>query len=246
VSVSVITYIVPCYNESDRLEEFKSQFKELIEIHNFPVNLIMVNDGSKDNTADVISSICNELSSEFKGLSFDVVSYTDNKGKGNALYKGIAACKTKWCLTIDADCATKPVQLKNWVEEYGINFSETAIYIGNREEGHEMGIVNSSLLRRTLGIVFNFYVKLLTVLKMRDTQCGFKLYPTETALKAFESLTDYGFGHDVEVLIKISKMGIPIHSLPVRWEAVSGSKINLITDGFNMLKHVMKIASKYR
>jgi len=142
--------------------------------------------------------------------------------------------------------ATKPEQLINWKEEYEIDLDKDIVFIGNRESGHALGIVSSSIHRRILGNLFNLYVKSKTSLTMKDTQCGFKLYPTHIAKQAFTNLIDYGFGHDVEVLVKISMNGIEIRSLPVRWNAVDGSKINLFKDGFKMLSHVTKVARKYK
>jgi len=87
-------------------------------------------------------------------------------------------------------------------------------------------------------------IRMLTPLKARDTQCGFKLYPAKLARKYFSELQTYGWAHDVELLYNAYLHGNEIKEMPITWTAIEGSKIRLFRDGYNMLMEVLKIVVK--
>ncbi len=242
-----ITFIVPCYNEANRLVSAETSFIDfLTRFSKYSFKIIFVDDGSIDGTREALGNLCNKIN-EVSSDTATTISYEVNKGKGWALKEGIEHALTDWCLTIDVDMAARPHELMSWRENYNINLDGSDnIFIGSREKGIEDHLVKSSYLRRSIGLVFNQLLKLITGLKYRDTQCGFKLYPTAIAKKAFDNLTDYGFAHDVEVILRIENQGITINTLPLHWEEKSGSKVNLISDSWQMLKTVYKLRKKYR
>ena len=90
--------------------------------------------------------------------------------------------------------------------------------------------------------VFHFEVWLFAVKSIRDTQCGFKLYPSALGKIIFATLQTPGWAHDVEILKRAEKKGIGIIEMPIHWEAVEGSKINLLKDSFKMFVEVCKIS----
>jgi dolichyl-phosphate beta-glucosyltransferase len=238
---------VPCYNEAARLKNAELDFMDFVQ--RFPdlkFKIIFVNDGSSDNTEIALSDLCTKINGHAPKAA-SVVSYKINKGKGWALQEGIANATTDWCLTIDADMAARPHELISWIDKFKIDLElDDHIFIGSREKGIDDHIVKSSLLRRNIGLLFNLILKSLTGLKFRDTQCGFKLYPTSVAKNGFDNLTDYGFAHDVEVLLKLKSQGIQINTLTLHWEEKPGSKVNLVSDSLKMLSTVIKIRNKYR
>lgn len=220
-------------------------FSEFYEKGMLDANTIFVNDGSKDNTAALLEDICAELRRQKPGLSFEYLSYKNNRGKGWAIYQGILHCKTPWCLTMDADLSSGPDEVVNWLEQNLADINQNKVYIGSREQGIKKGLVKSPMIRRWIGLVFNFFVRKLSGLHLEDTQCGYKLYPTNIAKAAFENLLDYGFVHDVEVLMKVKKMGIEIVSLPLRWVAAKQSKVNIIRDSFKMFFSLVRIKLRH-
>jgi dolichyl-phosphate beta-glucosyltransferase len=242
-----ISFIVPCYNEANRLKNAETDFIEFIQLNpSIKCKIIFVNDGSTDNTENALSELCLKINLNTPKTA-SLVSYKNNKGKGWALQEGIANATTDWCLTIDVDMAARPHELISWIDKFKIDLElDDHIFIGSREKGIDDHIVKSSLLRRNIGLLFNLILKSLTGLKFRDTQCGFKLYPTSVAKNGFDNLTDYGFAHDVEVLLKLKSQGIQINTLTLHWEEKPGSKVNLVSDSLKMLSTVIKIRNKYR
>lgn len=243
----LITFIVPCYNESKRLDLAEDAFTNFFLHTEIPCNVIFINDGSTDDTEDRLRELAYHLNKVARQNVADVISYINNSGKGYALKRGIDVATTDWVLTIDADMAAKPDELLIWSRKKYLDLdADHKIYIGSREKGIESHLVESKFMRRNLGLAFNFITKKLTGLNFRDTQCGFKLYPTNLAKEAFSGLYDYGFAHDVEVLLKLKQQGILINTLPLRWTQIPGSKVNVVKDSMRMLRTVLKVRKKYR
>lgn len=241
-AASIVTFIVPCYNESARLaltwDGFNDYFSDPEAI---PANVILVDDGSSDDTAAQLNQLCQKLSQSFPTHQFKHISYKPNRGKGWALKQGVDATTTSWLITLDADMATEPLQLMDWLDKKLVSFDTQQVYIGSRELGQKAGTVKSSFLRRNIGLVFNYFVRKISGLNIIDTQCGFKLYPTTVAQQAFSNLLDYGFVHDVEVLLNVKKQGVAITSLPLQWKEVAVSKVNVVTDSIKMFSSLIRI-----
>ncbi len=226
-----LALVIPLYNESDRislliktLKKFDTEWKGNYEV-------ILVNDGSKDNTKGKLESeLINELPNAQR---VELINLETNKGKGNALVVGVEAANADHILTLDADMATKPQQLFHWLKNLpGHTFQNDQILIGSRE--HEDSVVNSPSNRKFIGWIFNWIIQFFTSLNFRDTQCGFKLYPATIAKELFGNLKVKGWAHDVELLYKAKLNGIEIKDLPVNWTHMDGAKIDVVKDGFKM------------
>ena len=234
-----LTLVVPCYNESDRinllysgLDSFINKWKNFLEI-------IIINDGSKDNTETLLRE--HEVYKRHK----DIISiYTQaNTGKGGALRNGVLRATGNYMLTLDADMASPPDELIKWLDLLHCKLADNTIYIGSRE--HKDSIITKQGDRKLAGNIFNFIVRIISPLKkIRDTQCGFKLYPASIAKEIFENLQTYGWAHDVEILYKAHLDKVNIVEMPLTWNAVEGSKINLLRDGFNMMREILVIVAK--
>jgi len=140
--------------------------------------------------------------------------------------------------------ATPPEELIKWLGMMGGQPKPDTIYIGSRE--HKDSIIKKQGDRKLAGNIFNFIVRMISPLKIRDTQCGFKLYPADVAKELFGSLRDYGWAHDVEILYKAYLDNVNIVEMPLIWNAIEGSKINVITDGFNMMREILVIVARTR
>jgi dolichyl-phosphate beta-glucosyltransferase len=95
--------------------------------------------------------------------------------------------------------------------------------------------------RKFVGNIFNFIIRNMVGLRISDTQCGFKLYPKEAAKQLFAKLQTMGWAHDVELLKRANLLGYAIIEMPITWNAIEGSKINVLSDSWNMFWEVVKI-----
>ena len=105
-------------------------------------------------------------------------------------------------------------------------------------------MIKARFHRILAGKVFNISIFLLTGLNIRDTQCGFKLYPAEIGKELFRKLEEYGWAHDIELLLRAHLNNHPIQSLPVEWVHRDGAKISVISDGLAMLKQMYFIRKR--
>ncbi|MFK7906652.1 MAG: glycosyltransferase [Chitinophagales bacterium] len=240
----MVDLIIPFYNEEQRIPFFKDTLQGYLLKNQYVDAVTMVNDGSKDQTQTMLEGVERELQLQFPQVDFKVINVVQNAGKGNAIRAGVLASKSKWVLSSDADFATLPEQLDQWVEQGIVDLKEQEItYIGSRELGMEQKLVKALWHRRVIGRVFSTIVYWCTGIAERDTQCGFKLYPTHIAITVFKPLVELGYAHDVEILFRLIKAGKPIKSLPLKWEERGLSKVNLVRDSFKMFMAIIKMRS---
>ena len=232
-----VSLIIPCYNESIRVAKMIDGFKEFIATWHGLFEIIIIDDGSTDDT---VSLIKNNLL--YKNLLADhkiqLIQQT-NTGKGGALQKGITAATLDFVLTVDADMATHPVEIMNWRLQNKATFARDTICIASRTLAASKLILISN--RRSSGKLFNTIVRIITNLPFKDTQCGFKLYPRAIAQHLFANLRTKGWAHDVEILLQANKQSIPVIEMPITWNERDASKINVLRDGMKMLWEVMKM-----
>jgi dolichyl-phosphate beta-glucosyltransferase len=235
-----ISIVIPCFNELERIGHLFDGIREFIVEWYGPFEIIIVNDASTDASIATIKE-----QALFKSLAQDgFIQLLNNvaKGKGGALKMGVAAAKHSYILTCDADMATHPLEIVLWQRKYQNLFKEKNIAIASRlhEDSHLLLTTN----RRSAGNLFNTIVRLFTGLKYRDTQCGFKLYPSAIAKELFGKLQTMGWAHDVELLLHAKKNNFAVLEFPITWNEREASKINLIHDGLKMITEVIGIKLK--
>jgi len=98
--------------------------------------------------------------------------------------------------------------------------------------------------RRLIG---RTYFALCTALVpgIQDMACGAKLFTREAARDLFSRQKIDRFAFDIEVLSLAQRLGYAVVEMPVRWEAIPGSKVNLVWDSFNMLWCVLKLYGRH-
>jgi dolichyl-phosphate beta-glucosyltransferase len=96
-------------------------------------------------------------------------------------------------------------------------------------------------MRESGGRLFNVMVRFVLGLQIYDTQCGFKLFRRASVQSAFEKLTTPRFGFDPELLFIMSRQGLKIREVPVRWSHVDGSKVRFLRDGVRMFTDLLRI-----
>ena len=232
-----ISFVFPIYNEEKRL---KFLFKNITQYEkkNNGNEFIFVNDGSNDKSLEYILDFIKNKKKKYK-----LVSYKKNMGKGYALKMGVKEAKKDWLLTLDADLSVKLTQINNWLKIYKLKYNN--VYFGSRN--HPKSILEAKLYRKVIGIILNTLLKIVFKKKeyqIKDTQCGFKLYPKKIAKKIFKNIFTLNFAHDIEILIKLSKQKINVIELPVEWKHYSESKVNIITDSFKIVFSIFKIKNK--
>lgn len=231
--------MVPCYNETNRLHLLRDALREFAGGWSGKVECVIVDDGSRDRTFEMAQEMLEPL--QRPGFRVEVRQLAQNEGKGGAIRAGVLAAKGNYILTMDADIATHPLQLQEWLEELPERtFPSNTVLIGNRK--HQGSRIKVKGLRKFLGGLYNTFIRTITPIREKDTQCGFKLYPAELGKRAFEDLKVKGWAHDLEVLLKVHLMGGNIQSMPVDWHHVDGEKISVFKDGIKMVFSAIRIS----
>ncbi len=234
--------VTPAYNEADKITTTLRQMLGFMREYSTEFEIIIVDDGSKDNTAQIVE----EYSKENPEVR---VIRNKHKGKGPAVWRGMMEAQGDLIYMADADLATPISELKklsNWIKDHDFD-----IVIASRE-GVGAVRVKEPFYRHFVGRVFNFLVQTVALPGIKDSQCGFKLFKKQAAKDIFGKLKIYGddaperdqpfFGaFDVEVLYLAKKLGYKVKELPVTWNFVKTPRFNFIYNSFNMAKDVLKV-----
>ena len=192
----MISLIFPFYNEEKRIHLIEEGLKNYTNPHQLVQEIILVDDGSTDDTIRHLTKI----KTEYPEYHVQVILVKPNKGKGNAIKEGIHAAGQPWILCNDADLSYSMEQLDEWVDNFNIDFSnKNAVYFGSRELGKQNKKMKLFLHRKIIGRIYALLIWFITGINVRDTQCGYKLYSAEVAKKNFPRITEERFAFDVEV-----------------------------------------------
>jgi glycosyltransferase involved in cell wall biosynthesis len=239
MSVS-LSIVVPAYNEAVRLGATLPKILDYLSSNVTESELIVVDDGSTDNTAEVAREV---LSAEQR-VRTSVLSYQSNLGKGRAVRLGLLASRGEVALFSDADLSTPITETPKLVEP--ILRGECDLAFGSRALDRTLIGVHQPWRREQGGRVFNLAVRLATGLPFWDTQCGFKAFRMKLCRPIIEGATVDRFGFDVELLYIAHRAGLRLREVPVRWDHYEGSKVNVLSDSVKMLGEVVLIRQQAR
>eukprot|EP01120_Amphizonella_sp_Union-15-10_P009414 TRINITY_DN3553_c0_g3_i1.p1 TRINITY_DN3553_c0_g3~~TRINITY_DN3553_c0_g3_i1.p1 ORF type:complete len:381 (-),score=65.08 TRINITY_DN3553_c0_g3_i1:27-1025(-) len=244
VSLSVIA---PAYNEENRIRKFLRETLDYLETrskknHSFTFEIIVVDDGSSDNTAKVVLDfIENEGTDDIR-----VLRLKKNRGKGGAVRRGMMVARGKYLLMADSDAATKFSDVENLERKMeSIEKDGKGIVCGSRHHLEEAAIAERTILRNVLMWGFHFLVSFLCVRGIRDTQCGFKLFTRSAAKNVFWNLHVERWAFDVELLYLATRFGIPVAEVAVNWTEIEGSHLSVFGSSVQMGKDLLKIRLAY-
>jgi len=214
-----LSVIIPAYNEQERLPKTLLEVDKYLKTQPYEYEIIVVNDGSKDGTTEVVNSLMDQI----KNLK--LIDNKENHGKGYVVRQGIMEAIGDYRLFMDADNATTVDQVKNM---WPLFQEGCDLVIGSREiKGADIA-VPQPLYRRLLGDLFNIVVQVVSgLLGIRDTQCGFKGLTKSVVDNVFPKLTIDRWAFDVEILVVAKKKGFKIKEMPVRWVNDPNSKVKL-------------------
>ena len=236
-----LSIVVPAYNEERRLPNTLRHITSHLQAKSYAVEIIVVDDGSTDNTARLVEELA-------ETDSIVHLIRNEHRGKAYAIRTGMLAARGEYVLFTDADEAT-PI-------------SEVDKLLPRLEEGYDVAIAsreglgarryNEPWYRHVMGRVFNFIVQSLAVPGIEDTQCGFKAFRREAARDLFGNMQLYGAGagtvrgalltaFDVEILFLARKWGYQIAEVPVQWYYGADSKVNPLKDSWHNLRDVLRV-----
>lgn len=228
-----LSVVVPSYNEENKIEKDIDLLYEYFDKQPYNFEIIVVNDGSKDTTPEILEKI----SPQYKGLK--VLSYPQNRGKGYAVRTGVLESVGKYVLFVDAGYCVPFNETEN-----GLYFLETGydIAIGSRLLDTSEILVQQPVYRSISGRIFALITKMLVGIKdIVDTQCGFKLFRKEVAREIFSQQKIDGFIFDVEILSIAQRLGYTIKEFPLKWSCDFDTRLNPRKESFKIIRDLVRI-----
>jgi len=214
-----LSVIIPAYNEEKRLPKTLQSIYEYLRQQGYEYEIIVVSDGSKDKTAQVVE----ELKLQITNLK--LIDRKKNRGKGYTVKEGMLNAQGDYRLFMDADNSTTIDQVEKmwpWFEK-GYD-----IVIGSRDVKGAILDPPQPFYRRLVGEFFKYVRMIICDLwHLKDTQCGFKCFKKEVVETIFPKLRIERFAFDVEILLLAKMHGFKIKEIPVLWRNDPESKVKL-------------------
>ncbi len=237
-----LSLVIPAYNEEQRLPALLGELAttaaatiaaggmELVEA-------LVVDDGSGDRTAALLRE-----AAATNPLLKPVLEFDRNRGKGAAFAAGVARAQGDYVLLADVDLSTPLGELGKLTAAIDAGAD---IAIGSRAVAGAV-VERGPHHRKLLGNTFNGAVRLLTGLRLRDTQNGFKLFPAAVARRLVAGQTCPGFAFDVELLMRADQEGLKIAEVPILYLHDARSSVRVGSAGLEMLRDVSGLAYRIR
>ena len=228
-----LSVIIPAFNEEKRLGKTLEIIKSFLDGKGFEYEVIVVDDGSGDNTVKVARESALAAAGRLKLLSNE-----KNRGKGYSVRRGISGSCGRRVLFSDADLSTPITEMDKLS---ALLDGACQIAIGSRSVKDSDVKVHQPLIRQTMGKVFNLFVKILMYRDYNDTQCGFKMFDGDTARSLVPGLKIDGFCFDVELIYLARKKGYKVKEAGVVWENSPESKVDPIKSSMEMFLNLFRI-----
>lgn len=226
-----LSVIIPSYNEERRIPKTLAAIDKYLSRQGYSYEIIVVSDGSKDKTGDVVRS----LISKIKNLR--LIDNKKNHGKGFVVRQGLLEAKGDFRLFTDADNSTSIDHVEKMWPYLEKGFD---IIIGSREVKGAVLDPPQPFVRRQTGAAFRLLTNIFTGLwKIRDTQCGFKGFTKKAAEDILPRCKIDRFSFDAEILVIAKKLKYKMKEVPITWKNDLESKVkfkNMVKMGIDLVK----------
>lgn len=228
-----LSVVIPAYNEAEKIYENLLEMDRMIGTFVDNYELIVVNDGSSDNTKSEIER------ASVTSIHIIPAGYKDNRGKGGAIKEGVECASGEYIAFLDADLDLSPMHLEKFMQK--MEETDATAVIGSKL--HKDSEVDYPLPRRIMSIGYYLMLKVMFHLKIKDTQTGVKLFRAEQLKQVMEYVASNGFAYDIEVLALINAFGGSIEEMPIQlvFQRGTGWGRIRISDITNVAKETLRI-----
>jgi dolichyl-phosphate beta-glucosyltransferase len=227
-----ISVVVPCFNEGKTIFQNIAKIDKYLAERFSGYEIIAVNDGSSDNTLSELRLIQQKV-------AIRIINNEQNEGKGKAVRDGILASQNEIAMFLDADLAIPIEELEKFLIE--IDRGNDLVIASRFVPG--LKIIKPVLwYRKIMERIFRLLrMIILNSWRVKDTQCGFKVFRAEAAKRIFSMATINRFAFDSEIIFIAKKFGYAIKELPITLQNPPKSHVRLFRDPINMFFALIKI-----
>jgi dolichol-phosphate mannosyltransferase len=226
-----LSIILPVFNQQKKILSSIRRVKQAVELWFSNYELIVVNDGSTDNTLTLLKGIA--LTDEH----IRILSYTPNRGKGYAVRHGVLHSEGDIVMFLDGDLDISPDLIKDYVER----LSTADLVVASKRHPQSNVVIPWS--RAFLSRAFNLLIRIATGIPQKDTQAGFKAGKGDIMRAIFRTTSINRYAFDVELFTIASILHITVQEMPVIMKI--DRKFNT-KEIVRMLVDVARISYKYR
>lgn len=227
-----LSIVIPAYNEQARIGATLDRVMECVKARGWAAEVIVVNDGSRDRTAEIVSA----ASSHYPNLR--LVENDGNRGKGYSVRNGILQSCGEIVMFTDADLSAP-------MEEAERLFAAIAdgadVAIGSRWLDRSRQTMQQPIYRRFFGRCFNQLTRMVMNLPLADTQCGFKAFRRDAARTIFMRQRIERWGFDPEILYIALRLKMHVKEVAVTWGHDDRSRISYLKDGLKMIEDLLRV-----
>jgi dolichol-phosphate mannosyltransferase len=221
----IVTVVVPCYNEAGSIAKVIRDFhKSELNKAIFDFDILVVDNNSKDNTAEVATEAGARVLTEYR------------QGKGFAIRTGFANIHpdAKYVVMLDGDDTYRPEEVLRLLEPLHHNFCD--VVVGSRLGGKISG-GSMNRLNRIGNWCFTFMARYYYGTNVTDVLSGYFAWKREVIVKLEPHLRSHGFAIEMEMLTKMARMGYEVYSVPISYYQRAGStNLRPFGDGYKILK----------
>ena len=225
-----LSIIIPAYNEEKRLLPTLEQVYSFLEKQSYTSEIILVENGSTDRTLEIAAEYAKDRPSI-------TILHEEQRGKGNAVRRGMLDAKGEYRFLCDADLSMPIEELTKFLPPALKDFD---IAIGSRE-AHGSIRINEPSYRHIGGRAINLAIRLLILPGLDDTQCGFKCFHASVINPLFNQQTLTGWSFDIELLYLARRKKMRIREIPIQWYFNADSKVSAIRDALTMISDIFRI-----
>ncbi len=225
-----LSIVIPAYNEASRLPRTLGQIFTFLEKQTYLSEVIIVENGSSDHTLE----LAREFILRYPHLK---VLHEEERGKGNAVRRGILEARGEYRFICDADLSMPIEEVQKFLPPLLNDFD---LAIASRE-ARDAVRYNEPSYRHVGGRAINLVIRLLILPGLNDTQCGFKCFRAAVAEDLFGQQTLLGWSFDIELLYLARRKRLRIKEIPVHWYFDADSKVNAVRDALRMIGDIFRI-----
>lgn len=231
-SGQTLSIIIPAYNESARIGAALEQVLACVHERKWPAEVIVVNDGSRDDTAEIVKRIA------AGDPLVRLIENPVNRGKGFSVRNGMLHASGEIMMFTDADLSSPIEETERLLAAIA---DGADIAIGSRWLDKGRQTKHQPWYRQMFGRCFNAVTRLVMGLPFADTQCGFKAFRREAAYTVFQLQRIERWGFDPELLFIALKRGYTVREVPVTWGHDERSRLSYLKDGIKMLEELVYV-----